>query len=216
MNNALTSLENLWIDRKTYQKVFKTLYDRRLDPTSSRLQRIIQRSVSPVVFLSGVYDKKKGEFHKSFSMAHEEGILTESHDEGDIEVLLLETIKTGDSLKDKLISKVRVPTDVNMDILYSNGGGETIKLTNVPILASLPVPKGYFTDERSGKNLKVVVQETFYREANQNNTEKPPYVQPVSFEDSKTIPKKGKILYTAPVDWEASPEDLIVRIEDKQ
>ena len=217
MNNEPTKLENLWIDRKTYQKAFKTLHHESLDPTSSSLQRFIQKSISPVVFLSGVYDKKRGEFHKNFSMAHEEGIPTESYEEGDIEVLLFETIKTADFSRDKLISKVRIPTDVNMDILYSEGGGETIKLTNVPILANLPVPENYFTDERAGKNLKIVVQETFYRETTQNNMmEKPPYVQPVSFEASKTISKKGKILYNAPVDWEASTEDLVVRIEDEQ
>ena len=149
-------------------------------------------------------------------MAHEKGIPTESHDEGEIEVLLLETIKTGNSSRDKLISKVRVPTDVNMDILYSNGGGQTIKLTTVPILASLPVPESYFTDKTVGKNLRIVVQEIFHREASQNNTEKSLDVQPVSFEDSKIISKKGKILYTAPVDWDASPEDLIVRTKGRK
>ena len=52
MNNKPTKLENLWIDRKTFQKVFKTLHNESIDPTSSRLQRIIQRSISPVIFLS--------------------------------------------------------------------------------------------------------------------------------------------------------------------
>jgi len=75
MNNAKTKLENMWIDRKTYQKLFRTLHNRNLDPTKSRSQNPIQKSLRRVVSLSGIYDKEAGKFYNSFSLSYKKVFL---------------------------------------------------------------------------------------------------------------------------------------------
>ncbi len=216
MNNK-SSLKNLWIDRKTFQKVFRTLHRIDLDPIYSRSQDAAQKSISPiqkiispVVILSGVYDKKRGKFYKSFSMASKKGAPIVYTGKGDIEILLVERIKTKDSVRNRVLSRAKAPTDINMEILSNRGGGRVIKLDEVPILASLPVPERYFIDKKAGKNLRILVREAFYRKMKRNYV-KNPYIHPVSQRNLKTGAKKRKILYNAPVDWEAKPEDLVIK-----
>ena len=163
MNNETITIENMWIDRKTYQKIFRTLYQENLDPRESRTQEVIQESLSPVVTLSGVYDKKRGIFYENFSMAYEKGLPTISHQKGDIEISLVKIIREGNDIKNKVVSKANIPTNMKMELILNKGGGRTISLNKVPIVVSLPIPKKYFIDEKAKKNLRLRVRETFYR-----------------------------------------------------
>ncbi len=117
--------------------------------------------------------------------------------------------ETKDSVRNRVLSRAKAPTDINMEIL-SNRGGRIIKLDQVPILASLPVPERYFIDKKAGKNLRILVREAFYRKMKRNYV-KNPYIHPVSQRNLKTGAKKRKILYNAPVDWKAKPEDLVIK-----
>lgn len=216
MNNEPTKIENMWIDRKTYQKLFRTLHQDSLDPTDSRSQSIIQKSLFPVVSLSGVYDKKRGVFYENFSMAYK-GLPTLSQQKGDIEIALIETIKREGHIKSRVISTIKVSTNMKMELI-SNNGGKAINLNTVPIAVSLPLPQKYLTDKKARNNLKIRVRETFYRNVKTSYKPGHKYIHHVSFEGSKGqsnlkngVTKKRKVLYNAPINWEFKPEDLIIK-----
>ena len=217
MNNAKITLPYMWIDRKTYQKLFKTLHNESLDPSSSRSQGL-KKHLSPVVSLAGVYDKQKGKFYEGFSMAYAKGLPTVSQQKGDIEILLTETIKKENHIKSRVLSKARIPTDMKMELILNNGGGKIINLNKTPIVVNLPLPKRYLIDKKARKNLKIRVRETFYRNVIAKNKTIHPYIHQVGFEGAignpnlkKSVTRKKKLLYNAPVNWNFKPKDLVIK-----
>ena len=122
--------------------------------------------------------------------------------------MLSRRLKEGNSIKYRVLSKVRVATDLNMEIL-SETGGKIIKLKQVPVIARLPIPESVFNNKKDRKNLRLVVRETFWtiEPAVKNKG----YIRNVSMGGGNTVSKKRKILYNAPVDWEAKPENLIIK-----
>ena len=194
--NRESFLSRIWIDRETYQKLFRTFHLENLDPTFSIdqkkiIKKRVRRRITSSVSLLGIYDKKEGKFHNGFSIPYPIGIPTVSATEGDIEVLLTKKIKKGSSIINEVISKVRVPTNFNMEIL-SETGGKTIQLQQVPIIARLPVPKNYFIDEKSGKKLRLIVREIFGKNGRNNNVKNKGYIQNIHFEEKKICFQKRK------------------------
>ena len=217
MNNR-GMISQQWIDRETFQKLFRTFYNKRFDPTRSRsqtktTQKRLQKRTAPFVSLLGIYDKEKSRFYNGFSLTYKKSIPTISSKTGDIEVLLSRRLKEGNSIKYRLLSKVRVATDLNMEIL-SETGGKIIKLKQVPVIARLPIPESVFNNKKDRKNLRLVVRETFWtiEPAVKNKG----YIHNVSMGEGNTVSKKRKILYNAPVDWEAKPENLIIKEREER
>ncbi|MCZ0932636.1 MAG: hypothetical protein OXJ52_05745 [Oligoflexia bacterium] len=81
----------------------------------------------------------------------------------------------------------------------------------VPIIAKLPIPSRYLTNEELRSDLRLIVRETFYnRESVRNRS---PLIQKASFtkEKQSEFSQAGRIIYESPIDWSAKLEDLIVR-----
>ena len=91
MDNEPKTIDNLGIDRETFQKLFQTLHHEHLDPTISREQALIQghQKRGPVVSLSGIYDKRLGVFYDGFSMVYERAFPSVVKTRGRLEALLV-------------------------------------------------------------------------------------------------------------------------------
>ena len=210
MNNADTTIDNLGIDRETYQKLFKTLHDEKLDSTNSRNQPQTLPKPRTVVSLYGLYDKKKGKFYNSFSMIHKKAIPSVTQKPGNIEVSLIRKVKINSSIKSKVISKVSPIIDMELRVLLRNGGGKTIKLNHIPVVVNLPIPQSYVRNEKLRKDLRLIVREKFYTITQVKK--KNPYMHKVGLkESSQTVSKKRRVLYNAPINWDAKPEDFLRR-----
>lgn len=209
MNNATDTLDNIGIDRETYQKLFQTFHHKYLDPTKSERQaQILKRTA--VVLLSGLYDKKKGKFYNSFSMIHKKGRPSFSSKTGEIEVRLIRRIKTNNSIKYQTLAKVNPITKMNMELIFKKGGGQSIDLDLVPITVQLPISSHYLTNKKLRKDLRLIVRENFY--TMRPMKKKNPYLHNVSLGGStQSVSKKRNVLYNAPIDWKAKPEDFFIR-----
>ena len=227
--NEGSELKELWNDRDTFQRLFRTLHNENLDPTRSWSQTKVREDGirergTPLVSLLGVYDKKKRKFHKDFSVVYEKAWPGVSSPEGDIEVLLARRFKKGDSIKHKVLSKVKVETDLVMEVL-SNEGDRRVHLSVVPVIARLPIPESDFRDKKVRKNLRLIVREGFQTlESNSksnlpsSDVRKNPYIHNVSLRgaklqkpEEKSVSKKRKILYDAPIDWDNKAEVFFMR-----
>ena len=87
------------------------------------------------------------------------------------------------------------------------------KITD-PVIARLPVPESVFNNKKDRKNLRLIVRETFWtiEPAVKNKG----YIRNVSMGGGNSVSKKRKILYNAPVDWEAKPESLIIKEREER
>ncbi|MCZ0931593.1 MAG: hypothetical protein OXJ52_00345, partial [Oligoflexia bacterium] len=213
MNNAATKISNLGIDRETFQKLFQTLHHEKLDPTNSREQELIQRyrNRTPVVSLSGLYDKKAGQFYNSFSMVYEKAFPSFSQKEGSLEVLLARRITSKNSIGYEILSRAYPLTEMKVEALFKEGGGESFDLDVVPIIIRLPIPDSYLTNEGLRSDLRLIVREAFYEMDPVRN--KIPFIKKVGFSDEvrSEFSQAGRIIYESAIDWSAKLEDLIVR-----
>ena len=198
MDNEPEYPSNLGIDRETFQKLFQTLLHEKLDPTSSNEQEFIQKFKKriPVVSLSGLYDKNKGEFYNGFSIIHEKGFPSFSDKKGEIEILLTRRVETNDSIKYEILSRMNPITELEMEFLFENGGGKRIDLDVIPVTAKLPIPREYLNNQKLGEDLYLIVRENFY-----TISKKDFYIHNISFGGSRqSVSKKGRVLYKAPID----------------
>ena len=213
MNNEQTTIDNLGIDRETFQKLFQTLHHENLDPTSSREQELIQKSLerAPVVSLSGLYDKKTGQFYNDFSIVHNKAFPNFSQKKGSLEVLLTKRITGKASIEYKILSKAYPITEIEMEVLFREGGGETFDLDVVPITVSLSIPGHYLENEELKKDLRLIVREAFYRREPVRSGSS--YIQKASFEEEEQseFSQTGRIIYEAEIDWSAKLEDLLIK-----
>ncbi|MCZ0932637.1 MAG: hypothetical protein OXJ52_05750 [Oligoflexia bacterium] len=120
MNDKSTRLFYQGIDRETFQKLFQTLHHKNFDPTKSWKQAQAQQ-ISPVVFLSGLYDKKRGIFYNGFSMVHEKAFPSRFQETGNLEALLAKKIEFEDSVQYEILSRVYPPTEMELEILFKKG-----------------------------------------------------------------------------------------------
>lgn len=219
MNNETSRIPEQWIERDTFQRLFRTLHSNKLDPEHSWKQKRIkpnlpQKKVVPSISLLGIYDKEKGKFYKNISIIYEKGLHTASGQKGDIEVLLTKRIKKGDSIRHRVLSKTTVETDLVMEFL-SEKGGRTVKLKQIPVIARLPIPENYFKDEKVRKSLNLIVRETFFtiRPAHYATNKKHFNKKGLKSEkpEENSVSKKRKILYNAPIDWSNKAEDFFMR-----
>ena len=204
-----------WMDRETNQKLFQTLNNIWFNPKPSWHQKSVNQKdahqqIAPVVSVSGIYDKKKGRFFRGSSIFYEKGLPTASNKKGKIELLLTRRVKTKTNIKHRVLSKVSLSTDVAMSFISKNGGKETVKLNQAPIIANLPIPQEYLTSKKLRDSLRLIIRENFYtiRPVKKNS----PYMHNISFGGgSQLVSKKRRVLYKAPIDWSAKPEDFIIK-----
>ena len=72
----------------------------------------------------------------------------------------------------------------------------------------MPIPKEYLKNERLKKSLRLIVRENFYTISPVKK--KNPYIHNVSLGGSfQSISKKRRVLYNAPINWKAKPEDFL-------
>ena len=215
MNNAQETLKNLGIDRETFQKLFQTLHHENLDPTSSRGQELIQRSQKrvSVVSLSGLYDKKRGQFSNAFSIAHEKAFPSVSQKRGGLEILLAKRITTKTSIEYEVLSKAYPITELELELIFNEGGGESFDLEVVPITVNLPLPSFYLTDEKLRDDLRLIVREISYKIEPVRSGN--PLIKRISFtkESESDLSQKGRIIYESEIDWSATIEDLLIKRE---
>ena len=211
MNNAQTKVSNLGIDRETFQKLFQTLHHENLDPTSSEEQGdLIQnfQKRAGVVFLSGLYDKKAGLFYDGFSIVHEQAFPSFARAKGSLEVLLAKRIITETSLGYEILSRAYPLTELKMEFLFIEGGGESLDLEVVPITVGLSIPDLYLKNEELRDDLRLIVREIFHSSEPEGDKS---LVQNISFEEGAREEFSERIIYESKIDWDIKLKELLLK-----
>ena len=156
MHSGNTSINQKWIDRETFQKLFVSLLkedNRRLAPTlpNTPLNRdtVLSKDKAvkndPIVIISGIYLKSENPEEEKFlydpkiEIYKEGGLLTPFIEGGDIQIEL--------KLGEEIIYTNRLSSFVEIEFLKEGGENhQTYKLSSVPITVALPLKYGETED----------------------------------------------------------------------
>ncbi len=127
-------LNNVWIDRETYQKSFKTLSD--------NYKKSKDLKVGPAISFSGVYDPNGGftgenkYFYSPKIKSHKKAIITPKSTNGDVKIQL--------EHNGKIIYETRFSSEesqkTKIEVLFDKKGGRTLDIKYLPISVVMEIP----------------------------------------------------------------------------
>ena len=93
-------------------------------------------------------------------------------------------------------------------------------MSRVPIIAHLPIPELYFRDKKERRNLRLIVRETFWTVEPIPVAKRKAYIHQTSLgkpkKRIKTVSRRRKVLYNAPINWKSKRENLVIKKERNQ